>query len=193
MKKPYLTLLFLLAFTTTAFTQTFPTNVVKTNPFGFFVGQYQFGYEAALTDNISMQVQAGVLAGSGDASLIDSTGNTITAQISRSGFILIPEVRYYPSWSACEGFYIAASGRFRRAKAKIEEELLYERNVSGGAVTIGYQMNKNGFIIDSFIGAQIKNVDTDWFDQDTSESTTGLFGDSTGAGVRFGISLGYGF
>ena len=182
-----------MGFTTTVFTQTFHSSVFKTNPFGFFVGQYQFGYEAALTDNISIQVQAGGLAGKGEISLLDSTGSTSTAQISRSGFILIPEVRYYPNYSACEGFYIAASGRFRLAKAKIEEELLYDRNVSGGAITFGYQANKNGFIIDSFVGPQIKNVDTEWFDEDTSESATGIFGDSAGMGVRMGISIGFGF
>ena len=40
-----------------------PAHVIKTNPFGLFLGQYQLGYEHALSDNFSVQLSAGMISG----------------------------------------------------------------------------------------------------------------------------------
>ena len=37
------------------------TGVVKSNPFGWFAGQFQFGYEHFLSEKLSVQVMPGVI------------------------------------------------------------------------------------------------------------------------------------
>ncbi len=66
MKNTFLIALFLCATSLSAQSDG-PGQVVKANPFGFIVGQYQFGYEHALTDHLSVQMSAGILTGSGSA------------------------------------------------------------------------------------------------------------------------------
>ena len=44
------------------------THVAKTNPFGLFASQYQLGYEHGLNDNFSVQLSAGFMGGTGEAS-----------------------------------------------------------------------------------------------------------------------------
>lgn len=190
MKNTFLMALLLCA--TSAFAQG-PTNVVKTNPFGFFAGQYQFGYERALTDNFSVQLQAGILVGEGSVFVTDTSGNTETVSFNRSGIILIPEARYYPAGNACEGFYLAASGRYRLAKATVDSDPLYDRTAIGGALTLGYQWLGDGVMMDLFVGPQLKTVETTWFDENAAEDDLGLFGDTSGTGVRVGLSVGFGF
>ena len=196
MKNTFLIALLLCA--SSAFAQgTGPASVVKTNPFGYFAGQYQLGYERALTDNFSVQLQAGMIVGQGTMTLTDSSGTTDLFDISRGGFILIPEARYYPGGNACEGFYLAASGRYRVGKLDVDAENVYVRTALGGALTLGYQYTKDGMMVDFFVGPQFKTVDTVW--GETFQSTTdeeeenSLFGDSSGTGVRVGVSVGFGF
>ena len=74
------------------------THAVKANPIGFFAGQYQLGYEHGLTDVISAQVSAGLITGSGEATRLGDPLETVGT--TRSGFIVIPEIRVYPGGSA---------------------------------------------------------------------------------------------
>ena len=68
-----------------------PAHVIKTNPLGLLLGQYQLGYEHALSDKFSVQMSAGMIFG--ELTAYDSSSvDLVTA--SRSGFILIPEVRF---------------------------------------------------------------------------------------------------
>lgn len=190
MKNTFLIALLLCA--TSAFAQG-PANVVKSNPFGYFAGQYQVGYERALNDNFSVQLQAGILTGTGTVTVTDSVSGEIEiADFTRSGVILIPEARYYPGGNACEGFYIAASGRYRVAKTAANDDPIYDRTAIGGALTLGLQWWNDGMLVDLFVGPQIKNVTTDWH-TDGSEEDLGLFGDTSGTGVRFGVNVGFGF
>jgi len=164
-----------------------PAHVVKTNPFGLLLGQYQLGYERALSDNFTVQMSAGMIVGGGSA--IDSiSGELNTAD--RSGFILIPEVRFYPGGDACEGLYIATLGRYRTESWDVNGADWYTRTAIGAAAVIGYQYYGDGVMIDAFLGPQFKKVDTEWFDDSFSEEEA-LF--NGGNGVRFGINIGFGW
>ena len=179
----------------TAFAQG-PQNVVKTNPFGYFASQYQVGFERALTDNFSVQLSAGLISGSGVTTLssVDSTGNivTTTSSFSRTGFILIPEVRYYPGGFACAGFYAALAARIRQVGTAIDDEPLYDRDVIGGALLVGFQVYKSDMLIDVFVGPQIKSDKTVWYIDDATEDLD-LFNSDGRVGVRFGLNIGFGF
>lgn len=191
-------LIALLLSSSSAFAQsTGPANIVKTNPFGYFAGQYQFGYERALTDNFSVQLQAGIFTGGGEIFLADSTGNLELYSANRTGIILIPEARFYPGGNACEGFYLAASGRYRSAGWNDgDDENIYTRKAIGGALTLGYQYSKDGMMVDLFVGPQYKNTEIEYGENYQflqPEEETGIFSETSGTGVRLGVSLGFGF
>tara|TARA_B100000780_G_scaffold61560_1_gene39718 strand:+ start:6330 stop:6899 length:570 start_codon:yes stop_codon:yes gene_type:complete len=167
-----------------------PGQVVKANPFGFFAGQYQIGYEQALTEQFSLQLSAGIMTGSGSAD--DPTSNeTLTA--NRFGFIVMPEFRFYPGGNACEGFYIAALARYRTVKWEIEGDEWFNRNVLGAAAVLGYQWYGDGLMVDMFLGPQVKSISTDLFDETVSEQDQSLFPEGDGIGVRFGMNVGFGW
>ena len=48
------------------------TGVIKTNPLGWFVGQFQFGYEHFLSENVSVQLIPGVIFHAVSVSINDS-------------------------------------------------------------------------------------------------------------------------
>ena len=48
-----------------------PAHVIKTNPLGLLLGQYQLGYEHALSDQFSVQMSAGMIVG--ELTAYDST------------------------------------------------------------------------------------------------------------------------
>jgi len=164
-----------------------PEHVIKTNPFGLLLGQYQLGYEHALSDKFSVQLSAGMIVG--ELTAFDSiTSESITA--SRSGYIVIPEVRFYPGKKASEGFYIAAVARFRSESLDINDDPWYTRNAMGAAFVFGYQYYGDGIMVDAFLGPQYKNIDTEWHDDSFSEESPLFPG---GNGVRFGINVGFGW
>ena len=70
------------------------THVAKTNPFGLFASQYQLGYEHGLNDNFSVQLSAGFMGGTGEASDLDDPLSLNTVSTQRTGFIAVPEVRW---------------------------------------------------------------------------------------------------
>jgi hypothetical protein len=173
------------------------THVVKTNPLGFFAGQYQIGYEHRLTDNISVQVVPGIISRSLTLTTTDSTGTTqeLGELSSTRGFIVIPEVRYYFGGNACEGLYLGVAGRFRKVSNYSGDEKWRERSANGVAGVLGYQWtNGEGAMVDIFVGPQYKkateNILIDGFEEGES-----LFGDlgTGGNGVRFGVNVGFGW
>jgi hypothetical protein len=185
--KSYLLIAFIICATSISAQSDGPSQIVKTNPFGLLAGQYQLGYERALNEKFSVQMSAGLITG--ESSAIDSqTLETVTSK--RSGFIVIPEFRFYPRGNACEGFYIAAIARYRTSTWSINGDDWYTRNVMGGAAVLGYQLSLGDILIDVFLGPQFKNVDTEWFDESFSEDEQ-LFGG--GNGVRFGVNVGFGW
>ena len=163
------------------------TQAVKTNPLGFFAGQYQVAYERALNDNFSVQLSAGFIGGTSEVS--DSL-EVSTEIYNKTGFIAIPEVRWYPGGSACEGFYITALGRFRSATTVNQsDEVMLERTANGAAVVLGYQRATGGYMVDFFVGPQYKAVTS----AGTLEEASSFFTSDNPMGVRVGVNLGFGW
>jgi len=165
-------------------------HAVKANPLGFFAGQYQFGYEHALNDNFSVQLSAGFIGGTSEGTLYVDSVEVATETYKKTGFIAIPEVRWYPGGNACEGFYIAALGRFRSATTVNDtDEVILERNANGGAVVLGYQKANDGYMVDFFIGPQYKSV----ISSGTLEEASSFFTSDNPMGVRLGVNIGFGW
>ena len=167
------------------------TQNIKTNPLGFFAAQYQLAYEYGLNDNLSVQLSAGAIGGSGEAFSLDPN---VTNQISttRSGFIVIPELRYFPGGSACEGFYISLGGRYRTATTvDSDDNERLSRQAAGGSLLLGFQkVGGDGYTVDFFLGPQFKTVTVDASgDLDVS----GLFNNDDNVGVRLGVNIGFGW
>lgn len=185
--------LFLLV-TTLSQAQSDYTHVVKLNPFGLAVAQYQLAYEHALNENFSVQLSAGIMTGTTELTASDSTGTIETNLVTsdRSGYILIPEVRWYPKGTACKGVYLALAGRIRSVTNTNAEtgDVMLKRSANGAALLFGYQ-SQSDIAWEFFIGPQIKSVsvESDYDDDNAS----GLFGESDGVGLRFGINVGLGW
>ena len=166
------------------------TQAVKTNPLGFFAGQYQVAYERALNDNFSVQLSAGFIGGTSEGTLVSDSLEISTETYNKTGFIAIPEVRWYPGGSACEGFYIAALGRFRSATTVNEsDDVILERTANGAAVVLGYQRATDGYMVDFFVGPQYKAVTS----AGTLEEASSFFTSDNPMGVRVGVNLGFGW
>jgi hypothetical protein len=164
------------------------THAVKANPLGFFVGQYQFGYEHSLCYNVSFQLSAGFIGGTSEVIFsVDSAAATATYK--KKGFIAIPEVRWYPGGNACEGFYVAMVRRFRRATSIDGTVVLLERIADGNAVVLGYQKANDGYMMDFFIGPQYKSVSS----SGTLEEASSFFTSDNPMGVRLGVNIGFGW
>ncbi len=138
-------------------------HVLKTNLLGYLAGQYQLAYEQAITDNVSLQMSAGFLSGG---------SNTRNYENNRTGFILIPEARYYFSGEAPRRFYIGAFARYRQANNNLtdnnwtsggtglDQNLSRTRKVNsiGGGAILGYQaITRGGFTFDIYAGPQYKS------------------------------------
>jgi hypothetical protein len=185
LKNPLLILLFLCAISLSAQTDG-PGIVIKTNPFGFFQAQYQLGVELALTETFSVQMAAGMIAGSGFS--IDSISmETFTSE--QSGFIVIPEIRFYPGGNSCEGIYIGAVARFKTATWTVLGDDWYTKNSKGVAAVLGYQWYGDGLIVDLFLGPQFKSESTEMFDDYLTEVDPRFVGVN---GLRFGVNVGFG-
>ena len=166
------------------------TQAVKTNPLGFFAGQYQVAYERALNDNFSVQLSAGFIGGTSEGTLVGDSLEITTETYNKTGLIAIPEVRWYPGGSACEGFYIAALGRFRSATTVNEsDDVILERTANGAAVVLGYQRATDGYMVDFFVGPQYKAVTS----AGTLEEASSFFTSDDPMGVRVGVNLGFGW
>ena len=170
------------------------THVVKINPFGLAVSQYQLAYEHALNENFSIQLSAGIMTGSTELTETDTTGGFETTLVTsdRSGYILIPEVRFYPKGTACKGVYISLAGRIRSVTNTNAEtgDVMLKRSANGAALLFGYQ-SQSDIAWEFFIGPQFKSVsvESDYDDDNAS----GLFGESEGVGLRFGLNFGLGW
>ena len=170
------------------------TGVIKTNPLGWFVGQFQFGYEHFLSENVSVQLIPGGIFHAGSVSINDSiVGFFETYSATRTGFIVIPEFRYYLGDVAPDGLYIAPFARYRSVTTKVDEDdqSSEKRNAMGGGFVLGYQYQlANGLTGEVFLGPQLKSVNTtptgayEQYDED-------VFDDVQGSSIRFGITIGF--
>ena len=178
----------------TAFAQD-GSGVIKTNPMGWFAGQYQFGYEHFLSENASVQLMPGGIFGSVSltSSTLDSTLAFESVTATRGGFIVIPEFRYYLGGEAPDGLYVSGFGRFRSVKTTLDNDASSSqtRSAIGAGFVLGYQyMLANGFCEEIFLGPQFKSTTT------TSTGEYDDYGfaidDDSDTGIRFGITIGFG-
>lgn len=144
-------------------------NVIKANVISPLFGQYQLAYERVLIPELSVQLSAGILSGKNEGNTLIS-GTEYSYENKRSGFIAIPEVRYYPWGRAPKNFFISGFGRLHMANNKltdqgsgttgIEQSLSRERVVTtiGGGSALGFQwISSGGFSFDIFAGAHYKS------------------------------------
>jgi hypothetical protein len=150
-------------------------NIIKTNIIGVFAGQYQLAYERAISPKFSVQLSAGYLAGKSEGSS-SINGDSYGYDNKRSGFIFIPELRWYPlsKAGAPRGLFIGGFGRLRQANNNltdtgsgtegIAQNLSRKRDVTtiGGGGVIGFQwVSEGGFSFDIFAGTSYKSRKTD--------------------------------
>lgn len=147
-------------------------NVIKTDIISPLFGRYQLAYERVLAPNLSVQLSAGVLFRKIEGSTIIG-GTDYSYTNKNSGFIAIPEVRYYPWGRAPRNFFISGFGRVRMANNNltdqgtgttgIVQDLSRNRAVTtiGGGSAIGFQwISSGGFSFDIFAGAHYKSRTT---------------------------------
>jgi len=171
------------------------SGVIKTNPMGWFAGQYQFGYEHFLSEKASVQLMPGGIFGSVSltSSTLDSTLSFETVNATRGGFIVIPEFRYYLGGEAPDGLYISGFARYRSVKTTLDNDASSSqtRSAMGGGFVLGYQyMLANGLTGELFLGPQFKSTTTTY--SGTFEEYGFDIEDDSDTGIRFGLTLGFG-
>lgn len=155
--------------------QPMPSGIIKTNPLGVFAGQYQLAYEHTLTSHLTLQLSLGYIEGNGESGSATINNQSYNYNVESSGFIAIPEVRYYFKESAPEGWYMAALARYRYKEKNlkdnsngtegIDQDLSRTKTIKaiGGGAVIGYQWVMNsGFIVDLFSGWTFKDRSTSY-------------------------------
>lgn len=173
------------------------TGVVKSNPFGWFAGQFQFGYEHFLSEKLSVQVMPGVIFSNTTVSQAnpDSLLFFDSFDATRLGFIVVPEVRYYLGDVAPDGLYIAPFGRLRTVTTTVDQDdaSTRKRTSIGGGFVLGYQYQlANGLTGEVFLGPQFKSSTTEYTGD--FESYEDLSSDDTDdTGIRFGLTIGLGW
>jgi hypothetical protein len=194
--------------------------VVKTNPLGYFTGQFMFGYEHMLNERMSVQLMPGLVSQSSSQTLYDDMGMETSYEQKKSGFIVIPEFRYYlkpDNLGAPEGLYIAGLARVLSLTYDLTDtgaagfygDVSREdkRTVLGAGAVLGYAFFlDNGLSAELFVGPQFKSVtfertydnfsnvevgDAAFDSKFLDVSLAGL--ENSGAGVRFGVNVGFGF
>jgi hypothetical protein len=166
-------------------------NSIKYNVFGVFTSQYQFAYERVLNDHFSAQISLGAILQRERTFSNTFDLGTATKKEACTGFIAIPEIRYYFSGDAPSGFYGAALLRLRSVNEDMKDLTVPSDNASedfsinltrdsrktafGGGVVVGYQyVALKGFTFDIFTGLTSKNVqyNTTYADTDLNKSLT---------------------
>lgn len=171
------------------------TGVIKSNPFGWFAGQFQFGYEHFLSEKLSVQVMPGVIFSNTTVTQGDSLFVFESFDATRLGFIVVPEVRYYLGDVAPDGLYIAPFGRLRTVKTTVDQDDVSTRTRTsiGGGFVLGYQYQlANGLTGEVFLGPQFKSSTTEYTGNFESYEDLNL-DDTDDTGIRFGLTIGLGW
>lgn len=199
MKKVTLSLLIILFVGPALFAQEDKNNIIKMNIFGLFVGQSQLSYERAINENFSAQLSLGYISRNQDLSI-----GTAGMEYKTTGFLVVPEVRYYFT-DVINGLYGAAFLRYRSTELKVEnqdkEGYRQDRDTYGGGLLFGYQVllgDADIVALDFFLGPQYKKVDQSgkvYTNEDSSEfeNEDELKIEKDGIGVRLGINIGIAF
>jgi hypothetical protein len=180
-------------------------HVIKFNVVGVLTGQYQLAYEHGLNDKMSLQLSAGYISLSSSQTWDASSYSSTT-----SGFIIVPEFRYYFS-EMPKKFYVAPFARIRSTTEKLTDtsspigkDVSYTNktlSIGGGVVLGGQFLIADAVAVDIFIGPQYKSRSskrtydnaavTD--DDFNSKFVSFKIKDKAGVGVRFGVNIGFAF
>ena len=145
------------------------THVVKFNPLGAVVQQFQAGFEYGLRDDLTVQLSAGFLAGNPNGSDVTLPQDV---RLSRRG------------WLVVQGLYFGLLGRFEQAKFSDFEDVRGQKSAAAGALTLGYQYAYDGFMLDMFIGPKYEVL------EESGNWTQNWRGTEK---VQLGLKLGYGW
>lgn len=156
-----------------------PKNLIKINLLSPLVRTGSFFFERAMTDEISLQLG------------FFYTGASVGETTFR-GFGLTPELRYYLSEKhpAPRGVFIAPFARYQNFT--LTDDLDNEGTYSsfGGGLLVGTQtMFKNKISLDVWAGPSYSSGKTKVTDGEDNFD----LGSFDGFGVRFGVTVGFGF
>ena len=166
--------------------------VVKSNPFGWFAGQFQVAVERPFSDRCSWQMSAGVVRSNLELNTSDLESllgvKTSLNSVDWLGFIVQPEARVYLSQETMKGFYFGAFARVRAIQRTMVTNFtgVQRRTALGAGVVLGGQFKVSDTVRgDLFIGPQVKSVTT----------TIGehfIYGEEEWVpGIRFGMNFGW--
>ena len=170
-------------------------NAIKFNPLGALFGNLGFGFEHALNDNSSVQLNAGVLSKTYDfGGFFGSSGY----KIKYSGFQVSPEYRMYFDQSI-RGWYAGAFVNYNSVTVKTEytdnstiEDTKSTISNVGGGIEFGRQWLLGGnenFVIDLNLGAGYQSASVDGGDDSDIEFSLA----ASGVWPKLSFAVGYAF
>ena len=140
---------------------------IKTNPFGWFAGQFQVSVEKPFSKHASWQLTSGIVRSNLELNTSDLESllgvRTSLNSVDWLGFVVIPEVRYYLSPEVMKGFYFGGFARVRAIQRTMVTNFtgVQRRTAVGAGFVLGgqFQMGKR-VRGDLFLGPQVKSVTT---------------------------------
>lgn len=182
MKKLSIVLFALILFNAKLYSQSEEKVVLKINPLSALVSTGSVFLEMKLDNTKSFQMGVAYTGlGLGD--------------LSYSGIILTPEMRFYTKQRALSGGYIAPYFRFQRFDITDKgttpnSELTL--TTYGGGVMFGRQwVYSSGFVFDMFAGPSYNDGDVKY--KSGSQTSDNFAFGLKGMGLRIGIAIGFGF
>ena len=163
---------------------------IKTNPFGWFAGQFQVSVEKPFSKHASWQLTSGIVRSNLELNTSDLESllgvKTSLNSVDWLGFVVVPEVRYYLSPEVAKGFYFGGFARVRAIRRTMVTNFtgVQRRTAVGAGLVLGgqFQMGKR-VRGDLFLGPQVKSVTT----------TIGehfIYGEEAWVpGIRFGMNI----
>ena len=140
---------------------------IKTNPFGWFAGQFQVSVEKPFSKHASWQLTSGIVRSNLELNTSDLESllgvRTSLNSVDWLGFVVMPEVRYYLSPEVMKGFYFGGFARVRAIQRTMVTNFtgVQRRTAVGAGFVLGgqFQMGKR-VRGDLFLGPQVKSVTT---------------------------------
>ena len=158
------------------------SNAIKANIFSPVVKTGSFFFERKLNDQTSAQLGVGFTAYNKD-------------EVKTSGLFFTPEVRFYVSGEALNGFYVGPFVRYQTLKIEDKSDASNTEKAKlstvGGGVVAGRQWMFSDIVTLDIFGGPSYNSGSVKYDDGAGNTT--VPGSFSGFGVRFGVTLGVAF
>jgi hypothetical protein len=151
-------------------------NVFKINTLSLLLGTGSIFYEHRFSDLTSGQLGLAYM------------GVKISDTRFR-GFIVTPEVRFYPKKNAIDGFYVAPYIRYQNYTLENGSDKGTLSSIGGGLLVGRQWIKKSGFTMDLFFGAHYGSSNVK-VNSGSDSFNTNLI---SGFGIRAGFALGFAF